>query len=591
MKELSDQLQELSDKGFIRPSSSPWGAPVLFVKKKDGSFRMCIDYRELNKLTNRQINHQANPEEGQDKLGDKQEAAFPTIEKELSRFTILALPEGAENFIVYCNASHKGLGVVLMQNEKVIAYASRQIKIHEKNDTTHDLDDYYCEIHYHPGKANVVADALSRKEWIKRLRVRALVMTIGLDLPKQILEAQTEARKPENLDAEDVGGMLIENLRESNNPRKEKLEPRADGTLCLNNRNRREKRKNHLDTRRYVARLRDRFWDGWERHLPLNEFSYNNSYQASIKAAPFEELYGRKCRSPDWLVADVETAQPTGLELNHRQPKRLINQTKFKPLSDGQKMEIMDREVKRLKQSRIPIVKVQWNSRRGPEFTWERKDQFWKKYRIPLYKTSPSSVENIIFCFNLGPSILQKSILAVGMILEKCGIATLAILQLGNLVEGGGMIIHGGIGLQEGSGRNHGGQSSSDRSLSRNEDGLTLQSVYDLCVSLCKHVTTQAAQIKDLKSQIKQLKKKAKPVITHHKAWIKSGRKSAKSTPSTHTDQVFDDVDVNDVMDYIETDSYMQKGVSTEDQVSTVKPDEGTDKPKVSTDKPEDYTA
>ncbi|GKD12480.1 hypothetical protein Tco_1196887 [Tanacetum coccineum] len=76
--------------------------------------------------------------------------------------------------------------------------------------------------------------------------------------------------------------------------------------------------------------------------------------------------------------------------------------------------------------------------------------------------------------------------------------------------------------IPEGSGGNHGGQSSSDRSLSGNEDGLTLQSVYDLCVSLCKQVTTQAAQIKDLKSQIKQLKKKAKPVISHHNAWIKS---------------------------------------------------------------------
>ncbi|GJV25228.1 hypothetical protein Tco_1377923 [Tanacetum coccineum] len=171
--------------------------------------------------------------------------------------------------------------------------------------------------------------------------------------------------------------------------------------------------------------------------------------------------------------------------------------------------------------------------------------------------------------------------------------------------------------ILEGSDGNHEGQSSSDRSLSGNEDGLTLQSVYDLCVSLCKQVTTQAAQIKDLKSQIKQLKKKAKPVITHHKAWMKSvsmkqrlagkkslkkkwmqkesvskqGRKSAKSTPTAHTDQVFDDVDVNDAMDYMETDAYMQKGVSTEDQVSTVKPDEGTDKPKVSTDKPEVSTA
>nr|GEY30680.1 reverse transcriptase domain-containing protein [Tanacetum cinerariifolium] len=85
-------------------------------------------------------------------------------------------------------------------------------------------------------KANVVADVLSRKERIKPLRVHALVMTIGLDLPRKILEAQTEARKPENLKSEDVGGMLIENSKDPEKPRKEKLEPRADRTLCLNNR-------------------------------------------------------------------------------------------------------------------------------------------------------------------------------------------------------------------------------------------------------------------------------------------------------------------------------------------------------------------
>ncbi|GKA49244.1 putative reverse transcriptase domain-containing protein [Tanacetum coccineum] len=97
------------------------------------------------------------------------------------------------------------------------------------------LCDYDCEIRYHPGKANVVADALSRKERNQPLRVGALVMTIGLDLPKQILEAQTEARKQKNLKSEDVGGMLIENSKDPEKPRKEKLEPRADGTLCLNN--------------------------------------------------------------------------------------------------------------------------------------------------------------------------------------------------------------------------------------------------------------------------------------------------------------------------------------------------------------------
>ncbi|GKB56454.1 putative reverse transcriptase domain-containing protein [Tanacetum coccineum] len=95
MKELLDQLQELSEKGFIRPSFSPWGAPILFVKKKDGSFRIA---------------------------------------------PILALPELSEDFVVYYDASHKGLGAVLMQREKVIAYASRQLKIHEKNYTTHDLE-------------------------------------------------------------------------------------------------------------------------------------------------------------------------------------------------------------------------------------------------------------------------------------------------------------------------------------------------------------------------------------------------------------------------------------------------------------------
>ncbi|GKE26728.1 putative reverse transcriptase domain-containing protein [Tanacetum coccineum] len=205
---------------------------------------------------------------------EKAEAAFQLLKQKLCSAPILALPEGSENFVVYCDASRKGLGAVLMQREKVIAYASRQLKIHEKNYTTHDLElgavvfalkmwrhylygtkcvvftdhkslqhildqkelnmrqrrwlellsDYDCEIRYHPGKANVVADALSRKERIKPLRVRALVLTIGLNLPVQILNAQVEARKEENYGTEDLCGMI------------KKLEPRADGTLCLNGR-------------------------------------------------------------------------------------------------------------------------------------------------------------------------------------------------------------------------------------------------------------------------------------------------------------------------------------------------------------------
>ncbi|GKB22812.1 putative nucleotidyltransferase, ribonuclease H [Tanacetum coccineum] len=205
---------------------------------------------------------------------EKAEAAFQLLKQILCSAPILSLPEGSENFMVYCDASRKGLGAVLMQREKVIAYALRQLKTHEKNYTTHDLElgvvvfalkmwrhylydtkcvvftdhnslqhildqkklnmrqrrwlellsDYDCKIRHHPKKANVVADALSRKERIKPLRVQALVLTIGLNLPVQILNAQVEATKEENYGTEDLYGMI------------KKLEPRADEMLCLNGR-------------------------------------------------------------------------------------------------------------------------------------------------------------------------------------------------------------------------------------------------------------------------------------------------------------------------------------------------------------------
>ncbi|GJS30039.1 putative reverse transcriptase domain-containing protein [Tanacetum coccineum] len=232
-------------------------------------------------------NKQEHTRASEDNIGVVEERGV--VRKVFQICTILALPEGSQkNFMhtPHCDASKKGLGAVLMQREKVISYASRQLKIHEKNYTTHDLElgavvfalkiwrhylygtkctvftdhkslqhildqkelnmrqrrwlellsDYDCDIRYHPGKANVVADALSRKEREPPLRVRALVMTISLDLPKQILNAQTEARIPENIKKEDVGGMLIENAKFPEAIREQKLEPRADGTLCLNGR-------------------------------------------------------------------------------------------------------------------------------------------------------------------------------------------------------------------------------------------------------------------------------------------------------------------------------------------------------------------
>ncbi|GKB54512.1 putative reverse transcriptase domain-containing protein, partial [Tanacetum coccineum] len=134
------------------------------------------------------------------------------------------------------------------------------------------------------------------KEREPPLRVRALVMTIGLDLPKQILNAQTEARKPENIKNEDVGGMLIENAKypEASLDMSTAYHPQTDG-----------------QSERTIQTLEDMlracvidFGNGWVKHLPLVEFSYNNSYHASIKAAPFEALYGRKCKPMEFEVGD-----------------------------------------------------------------------------------------------------------------------------------------------------------------------------------------------------------------------------------------------------------------------------------------------
>ncbi|GJV55979.1 putative reverse transcriptase domain-containing protein [Tanacetum coccineum] len=154
--------------------------------------------------------------------GEKEENAFQLIIQKLYSVPILALPEGSKDFVVYCDASHKERSLQHILDQKELNMRQRRwLEL---------LSDYDCNIRYHPRKANVVADALSRKERIEPLRVRALVMTIGLNLPKRILQAQIEALKPENLEKEDVGGMIRKDIP------KKKLKPRADGTLCLHGR-------------------------------------------------------------------------------------------------------------------------------------------------------------------------------------------------------------------------------------------------------------------------------------------------------------------------------------------------------------------
>nr|GEY90192.1 reverse transcriptase domain-containing protein [Tanacetum cinerariifolium] len=351
------------------------------------------------------------------------------------------------------------------------------------------LSDYDCEIRYHLGKENVVADALSRKERIKPLQVHALVMTIGLDLPRNILEAWTKAIKPEHLKSEDVGGMLIENSKGSRKTQEgednitmdfvtklPKTQSGNDTIWVVVDRLTKSahflliKETDHMDklarlylkevvtrhgipvsiiydrdpSEKTVQTLEDMlracvidYGNGWERHLPSVEFSYNNSYHASIKSAPFEAPYGRKCRSPVcW--AEVGDAKLTDPELIHETIEKIVSPWKgvvrfgkweklnpryigpFKVLAKvgtvtyrlklpqqlswvhstfhvsnlkkcfsdeplaisldevhiddklrfvEEPVEIINREVKRLKQSRIPIIKVRWNCRRGLEFT------------------------------------------------------------------------------------------------------------------------------------------------------------------------------------------------------------------------------
>ncbi|GJW32793.1 putative reverse transcriptase domain-containing protein [Tanacetum coccineum] len=370
--------------------------------------------------------------------GDDEEEAFQTLKLKLCSAPILSLPEGSEDFVMYCDAYLKGFRAVLMQREKVIAYASRQLRKNEENYTTHELELGAVE------RRMFVADALSRKDK-EPIRVRALVVTVHNNLPEQIRNAQVEACKEENIGAKgflgkwepfevrsdaDIATYVSKCLTcarvKAEHQKPSGLLPQSEipvwkweriimdfitklprtpsgydsiwvivdrltksAHFILMN----EKYKMEKLTRLYLKeivcrhgvpvsiisdrdpRFASRFWtslqkslgtnldmstayhpetdgqsertiqtledmlracvidfgSGWDKHLPLAKFSYNNSYHASIKAAPFEALYERKCRSPVcW--SEVGDAQLTGPEMI-RETTEMIVQIKNRLLA------------------------------------------------------------------------------------------------------------------------------------------------------------------------------------------------------------------------------------------------------------------
>ncbi|GJY47149.1 putative reverse transcriptase domain-containing protein [Tanacetum coccineum] len=450
--------------------------------------------------------------------GDKQEAAFQLLKQKLCSAPILALPEGSEDFVVYCDASHKGLVVFALKISRHYLYGTKCTVFTDHKSLQHIinqkelnmrqccwlelLSDYDCEIRYHPGKANVVADALSHKERIKPLRgswlpcysdLRTVIMheshksnysihpssdkmhqdmkklywwpNMKADIATYVSNCLTCARSKvwnakdsDCLVQPELPSISLQKALGTNLDMSTVYHPQTDG-----------------QSERTIKTLEDMlracvvdFGNSWVKHLPLVEFSYNNSYHARIKAASFEALYGRKCRSP---VCWAEVGQLTGPEIVQETTEKVIQikqrmqaahdrqksyaDLKHKPMEfqDGDRVklkvspwkgvvrfgkrgnlnpryvgpfkvlekvgsiayklelpqelsmvhitfhvsnlkkcysdeplvvpleglhvddklcfveepvEIMDREVKRLKQSRILIIKVRWNLRRGP---------------------------------------------------------------------------------------------------------------------------------------------------------------------------------------------------------------------------------
>nr|GEW86581.1 putative reverse transcriptase domain-containing protein [Tanacetum cinerariifolium] len=309
--------------------------------------------------------------------GDDEEEAFQTLKLKLCSVPILTLPEGSEDFVVYCDTSLKGFEAVLMSDKMY-----------------HDLKKLY----WWPNMKADIATYISKCLTCVKVKAEYQKQSGLLQQPEipvwkwERITMDLITKLPRTPSGYDSIWVIVDRLTKSAHfiPMNEKFKMERLTQLFWKSlqkslgMNLDMSTAYHPETdghsERTIQMLEDTlrayvmdFGSGWDKHLPLAEFSYNNSYHTSIKAAPFEALYKRKCRSPVYWSEKCLSDEDLIIPLNEVRIDEKLHFIK-------EPIEIMDKEVNQLKKSRIPIVKVRWNLSRGPKYTWEKEDQMWKKY-------------------------------------------------------------------------------------------------------------------------------------------------------------------------------------------------------------------